>query len=118
MFNCPYCHGWEVRIWRSDPGSATPSNAIELADWSRNLTVFANGQASQEDRGNCRTFIRAIVEAPIFANSRRRKRAPARVPGRNDRTGWPEVARHRCKISDSSSRCESEMGGPGGTIDS
>lgn len=55
IFQCPYCHGWEIqdRRWGFLAGAAEWSTVlpfiVKLTGWTAELTVFANGREVPEE---------------------------------------------------------------------
>lgn len=55
VFQCPYCHGWEVqdRAWgylaRAEQASHVLPFALRLRSWSHDVTVFTNGEFELAD---------------------------------------------------------------------
>ncbi|NOU96609.1 FAD-binding protein [Paenibacillus sp. LMG 31456] len=72
LFNCPYCDGWELRDQPLVVVSEFPSvfhTAKLLLNWSKDLVVCTNGQASLSDDQKKRLQSKGIVvmEQPISA---------------------------------------------------
>lgn len=73
VFQCPYCHGWEVqdRPWGYLvlPGSAGHllPFALQLRGWTRELTVFTGGAVAIADdvRGQLGSAGIRLVESPL-----------------------------------------------------
>lgn len=87
IFQCPYCHGWEVqdRRWgfltRADAPHLAPF-ALMVRGWTRDVTVFTNGD-------ELATEVRASLEA---AGIRIETGAIARLVGDNGRLEAIELA--------------------------
>lgn len=70
IFQCPYCHGWEVRERRWAYLAATPELLhfpFQLRAWTRDVVVFTNGafEVPDETRGRLETAGIKLVTAPI-----------------------------------------------------
>lgn len=72
LFNCPYCDGWELRDQPLVVVSENPSvfhMAKLLLNWSRDLIVCTNGQASLSDIQKIQLYSKGIVvmDHPVAA---------------------------------------------------
>jgi thioredoxin reductase len=60
IFQCPYCHGWEVRgrRWGFLASPAAPSHllpfALMIRGWTRDVTVFTNGALEVPEEARAR----------------------------------------------------------------
>ena len=70
IFQCPYCHGWEVKERRWAYLATTPELLhfpFQLRAWTRDVVVFTNGgfEVADETRGRFETAGIKLVTAPI-----------------------------------------------------
>lgn len=72
LFNCPYCDGWEQRDQPLIVVSESPSvfhTAKLLLNWSKDLIVCTNGQASLTEEQKTKLQLKGVVvmEQPVTA---------------------------------------------------
>lgn len=70
LFNCPYCDGWELRdqpLVLVSESAAIFHTAKLLLNWSKDLIVCTNGQASLSDEQKERLYSKGIIvmEQPV-----------------------------------------------------
>lgn len=73
IFQCPYCHGWEVqdRAWgylaRPENASHVLPFSIQLRGWTRNVVVFTNGtfETPEQARLQLQTAGVRLETAPV-----------------------------------------------------
>ncbi|KAF6577399.1 NAD(P)/FAD-dependent oxidoreductase [Paenibacillus sp. EKM212P] len=64
LFNCPYCDGWELRdkpLVLVSESAAIFHTAKLLLNWSKDLIVCTNGQASLSDEQKERLYSKGII---------------------------------------------------------
>lgn len=89
IFQCPYCHGWEVRdrhwgyLVRADDASHLLPFALMIRGWTRDVTVFTSGgfDVPDEARATLQAAGVRIETAPV-----------ARLVGREQRLEAVELA--------------------------
>ncbi|HEY6726369.1 MAG TPA: NAD(P)/FAD-dependent oxidoreductase [Polyangiaceae bacterium] len=73
VFQCPYCHGWEAKdlAWgylvRPEQGAHVLPFALRLRSWSRDVTLFTNGELElpEEERRRLRSAEIRIETLPV-----------------------------------------------------
>ncbi len=70
VFHCPFCHGWEVRDRRLGVlgcGTVGARRALLLREWSKTVTLYANGPSRLEDADAKQLVVAGVVvdERPV-----------------------------------------------------